>query len=145
MLQIPAFDLQFSHQEEHLVLPTITSIRVVQQLYDILFQYAITPEYEKKLQYFIVRMEKHIKSKPRAPFSMPLENLKFLDDGLQEMKLLNWMQIPVSIFAIVPRDFDPADEMATEKVLNFLESFFTFNRQPETLNIVVYPSGLTRY
>jgi hypothetical protein len=142
---IPAFDLQFSHQEEHLVLPTITSIRVVQQLYDILFQYAITPEYEEKLKFFIGRMEKHIKSKPKAPFSMPLEDLKFLDEGLEEMKLLNWMQIPVSIFEIVPRGFDPADELAAEKVFNFLESIFTFNRWPESLRIAVYPSGLTRY
>jgi hypothetical protein len=142
MQDIPAFQLKFIGQEEHLLLPTITSIRVVQHLYDVLFQYAITPEKEEKIKSFIGQMEAHIKSKPKAPFSMPLSELGFLDEGLQELKLLNWMQLPASSFEIIT---DNNDEEEIEKVLQLLESIFTFNRKGESNIILVYPQGLTRY
>jgi len=142
MQDIPAFQLKFIRQEEHLLLPTITSIRVVQHLYDVLFQYAITPQEEERLQWFIGLMEAHIKSKPKAPFSMPLSQLEFLDEGLEELKLLNWMQLPASLFEIIT---DNNDEEEIEKILQLLESIFTFNRQGNSNTIIVYPQGLTRY
>ena len=142
MQDIPAFQLKYLGQEEHLLLPTVTSIRVVQHLYDVLFQYAITPEEEERLQAFIRLMEAHIKSKPRAPFSMPLSKLEFLDEGLQELKLLNWMQLPAALFEIVA---DNNDEEEMEKILILLESMLTFNRQGESNLILVYPIGLTTY
>lgn len=142
MQDIPAFQLKFVGQEEHLLLPTITSIRVVQHLYDVLFQYAITPQVEERLQWFIGLMEAHIKSKPKAPFSMSISELEFLDEGLEELKLLNWMQLPASIFEIIT---DNNDEEEIEKILQLLESIFTFNRQGNSNIIIVYPQGLTRY
>lgn len=142
MQEIPAFQLKFKGQEEHLLLPTITSIRVVQHLYDVLFQYAITPQEEERLHWFIGLMEAHIKSKPKAPFSMPISELAFLDEGLEELKLLNWMQLPASIFEIIT-DNNNEDEL--EKILQLLESIFTFNHQGDSNIIIVYPQGLTRY
>ncbi len=142
MQEIPAFQLKFKGQEEHLLLPTITSIRVVQHLYDVLFQYAITPQEEERLQWFIGLMETHIKSKPKAPFSMPISELEFLDEGLQELKLLNWMQLPASLFEVVT---DNNGEEEIEKILQLLESILTFNRQGDSNTIIVYPQGLTRY
>ncbi len=142
MQEIPAFQLKFIGQEEHLLLPTITSIRVVQHLYDVLFQYAITPQEEERLQWFIGLMEAHIKSKPKAPFSMPISELEFLDEGLQELKLLNWMQLPASLFEIITGN---NEEEEIGKILQLLESIFTFNRKGNSNIIIVYPQGLTRY
>lgn len=142
MQDIPAFQLKFLGQEEHLLLPNVTSIKVVQHLYDVLFQYAITPEEEERLQSFIGLMETHIKSKPKAPFSMPVSKLEFLDEGLQELKLLNWMQLKASIFEIVTAS---NDETEMEKILELLESMLTFNRQGDSNFIYVYPMGLTTY
>jgi len=142
MQDIPAFQLKFIRQEEHLLLPTITSIRVVQHLYDVLFQYAITPQEEERLQWFIGLMEAHIKSKPKAPFSMPISELEFLDEGLQELKLLNWMQLPASLFEIITGN---NEEEEIGKILQLLESIFTFNRKGNSNIIIVYPQGLTRY
>lgn len=143
MQDIPAFQLRFIGQEEHLLLPTVTSIRVVQHYYDVLFQYAITPEKEEKIKSFISLMEAHIKSKPQAPFSMPLSKLEFLlDEGLQELKLLNWMQLPASLFEVIT---DDNDEEEMEKILQLLESIISFNRQGDSNVILVYPKGLTKY
>ncbi|MGI5912478.1 MAG: hypothetical protein ACOX6E_07870 [Syntrophomonadaceae bacterium] len=140
MQDIPLFQLKFLRTEEHLLLPLITSIKVVQHLYDVLFQYAITPEEENKLQFFIKLMENHIKSKTKAPFSIPLSMLEFMDEGLQELKLLNWMQLKASVFEIVGADSE--EEM--EKILEFLETICTFNRSESNI-IYVYPKGLTTY
>jgi len=140
MQEFPAFQLNYLGQEEHLLLPNVTSIKVVQHLYDVLFQYAITPEEEAKLQSFIELMESHIKSKPKAPFSMPLSKLEFLDEGLEELKLLNWMQLEASVFEIVTAGND--EEL--ERIIEMLESMLVFNRKGDNI-IYVYPKGLTTY
>ena len=82
------------------MLPNTTSIILVQNLYEVLFQYVIDPEKEAQLKYFINKLESHIKSKPRAPFSMPLDELDFLGEGMQELRLLNWLESPVAVFVI---------------------------------------------
>lgn len=140
MQEFPAFQLNYLGQEEHLLLPNVTSIKVVQHLYDVLFQYAITPEEEAKLQSFIELMESHIKSKPKAPFSMPLSKLEFLDEGLEELKMLNWMQLEASVFEIVTAGND--EEL--ERIIEMLESMLVFNRKGDNI-IYVYPKGLTTY
>jgi len=73
---------------------------------------------------------------------MPISELEFLDEGLQELKLLNWMQLPASVFEIITNN---NDEEEIEKILQLLESIFTFNRQGDSNIIIVYPQGLTRY
>lgn len=138
-----SFSLEYIGRENHMLLPTVTSIILTQNLYDVLFQYVISEEKETLLKTFIDMLEVHIKSKSRAPFSVPLSDLAFLDEGLQELKLLNWMEVPVTVFRIImPAD---ANEEALENTLGFLRGIFTFNRKTNTHDIYVYPQDLTAF
>ena len=141
------FQLSFIKQEQHLMLPRTSSIILTQNLYDILFQYVITPEKEEKLNYFINLLETHIKSKANAPFSMPLNELEFLDEGLEELRLLNWAEIPVSVFQIsldACLNKDSYDE-EVEKIADLLESLMIIRRYKGSDLVYVYPSNLVRY
>ncbi|NLO03967.1 MAG: hypothetical protein GX126_16890 [Bacteroidales bacterium] len=140
-MQNKPFSLEFIGQEKHLLLPNVTSIILTQNLYDILFQYVISEEKEAQLKSFINMLETHIKSKSRAPFSVPLSDLEFLDEGLQELKLLNWMEVPVSVFHVsLP---DDASEEDYESTFDLLKEIFTFNRKVNTRHIYIYPQNLT--
>jgi len=141
------FQLTYIKQEQHLMLPRTSSILLTQNLYDILFQYIITPEKEEKLNYFINLLETHIKSKALAPFSMPLSELEFLDEGLEELRLLNWAEIPVSIFQIT---LDAclnknAYEDEIDNVCDSLENLMIIRRYKGSDLLYVYPSNLIRY
>lgn len=140
MQDIPAFKLVFIEQREHLLLPNVTSVKLVQHLYDVLFQYAITEDYEEKLKIFIAKMEAHIKTKARTPFSMPLADLEFLEDGLEELRLLNWMQENLITFEVV---VDEPEKLET--VLETMEPYLTFSRIGETNQILVFPQRITAY
>jgi len=140
MQEIPAFKLVFIEQKEYLLLPNVASVKVVQHLYDVLFQYAITEEHEDKLKAFIAKMEAHIKSKTRAPFAMPLTDLEFLDEGLEELRLLNWMPANLATFEVTLDD--PAQ---LDTVLENLENYLTFNRITGTNQVIAYPHGITAY
>ena len=142
-MKIKPFKIEFIRSEPHLLLPNVTSIILAQNLYDILFQYAISPEKERQLQAFIALLEAHIKSKTRAPFSLPLSELAFLDEGLQELRLLNWMEVPVSVFQL--SFSDDASEDDQENILEFLKQVFTFKKRTDSNEIYVYPLGLTAY
>jgi len=126
--------------EKHLVLPTVTSIVLVQNLYDILFQYVIDAQKEEMLKAFIDRLEQHIKSKPTTPFSAPLEDLEFLNDGLEELRLLNWMEVPVTVFALEMKDTDNED--IREAVIEHLRQLMIVRPVPGTNLLYVYPSDL---
>ena len=134
------FRLEFITREKHLMLPNITSIILVQNLYDILFQYVITKEKEEKLKFIIGLIESHIKSKSRAPFSIPVAELEFLNEGLDELRLLNWIEVPVYVFQVLPDN--NADEEEMEKILEMLENIFTYNLKKESNLIYVYQMGL---
>lgn len=141
------FQLNFITQERHLMLPRTSSIVLTQNLYDILFQYVITPEKESKLDNFIKLLENHIKSKAEAPFSLPVTELEFLEDGLEELKLLNWTEIPVAVFQI---NLDAclnkeSREDEIEKIVNMLEELMIVRRYPGSEMIYIYPSNLVRY
>lgn len=139
------FRLVYIKRDTHLRLPAITSVIVVQNLYDILFQYLIDPDLETRLKELISRMESHIKSKSRAPFSLPVADLEFLGEGMEELKLLNWAEIPVATFAIestVPDDTLNQEDM--EEILDYLEDIFTFKHVQDNL-LYVYPARLTDY
>lgn len=142
-----SFQLNFIKQEQHLMLPRTSSILLTQNLYDILFQYVITPEKEEKLNYFINLLETHIKSKANAPFSMPLSELEFLEDGLEELKLLNWAELPVSIFNISLDACLDKESYAeeTEKIVSYLESLMIIRHYKGSDLFYVYPSNLVRY
>lgn len=140
------FRLDFIREEQHLMLPTITTIRLIQNLYDTLFQYVITEEKEELLKKVIGMMESHVKRKDQAPFSMPIAELEFLDEGLEELRLLNWIEIPVAIFKLSLdaniKEEDYADEL--DKVLTWLESLMIFSRPEDSMMIRVYPYVLVR-
>lgn len=140
------FRLDFIREEQHLMLPTVTSIKLTQSLYDALFQYLITPDQEVLLKKFIEMLESHIKQKDRAPFSRPVDELAFLDEGLQELRLLNWMEIPVAVFQLSMDDTIPADDYSDEldKILSLLERLMVFSRSGDNDLIWVYPLLLVR-
>ncbi len=135
------FQIKFIRKERHFLLPTVKSIIIAQNLYDILFQYVISLEREEKLKLFLAKLEAHIKSKPRAPFSIPYDELEFLEEGLEELKLLNWIELDVAVCEV---GLD-GDGENLETVLESLESYIMFNRVENSNTIYVYPSGLTRY
>jgi len=128
------------------MLPTINSIIITQTLYDTLFQYLITPEKEELLKKFIKMMEDHIKSKDNAPFSQPVSALEFLDEGLEELRLLNWMEIPVTVWEISLDESLGEDvyQDELEKVLNLLEDLMIFSRPDKGNMLWVYPYSLVR-
>lgn len=130
-----------------MVLPTLTSIVLVQNLYDALFQYVLTKEQEEKLEGFIKTLEAHIKKKSRAPFSMPLDQIEFLGEGLQELRLLNWMEIPVLKFAINWQgETQPEDtENALQEALAVFQDYFIFDRSPGSQVVYAYPYRITAY
>ena len=138
--------LDFIREEQHLMLPTVTSIKLTQNLYDALFQYVITEEKEELLKKLIGMLESHIKRRDQAPFSMPVADLEFLDEGLEELRLLNWMEVPVAIFQLTLdaniKEENYADEL--EKVLTWLEGLMIFSRPEESMLIRVYPYVLVR-
>lgn len=145
MTNIPEFDLKFLRFEKHLLLPNVTAIITAQTLYDILFQYCITVEKEEKLKYFIDKLEKHIKSKSRTPFSMPYRELSFLEEGMQELKLLNWMEADIALFEIKGYNSDKVSPEEMEIIMQFLNQFLSCKQFEDTNIIYVYPSWLTKF
>ncbi|SHG87175.1 hypothetical protein SAMN02745221_01156 [Thermosyntropha lipolytica DSM 11003] len=144
MSHLPAFVLEFLRTEKHLLLPNITAIITAQTLYDILFQYCITPEKEEKLKYFIDKLETHIKSKSHTPFSMPYQDLEFLEEGLQELRLLNWMEADIALFQIKSYNANNLSSEEIENIIYFLNQFITCKRAAHD-TIYVYPDYLTRF
>jgi hypothetical protein len=136
-----SFNLKYLRTEQHLVLPTVTSIKLTQNLYDVLFQYVISADTENLLKRFIDLMEEHIKSKTRSPFSRPVSDLAFLDEGLQELRLLNWMDMPVAVFELTLNENVDQDNYESEmdNVLSVLEGVMIFSRPAGTNLLWVYP------
>jgi hypothetical protein len=145
MQEFKKFQLNYLRQEQHIMLPNTTSIVLTQNLYDILFQYVINPEKEEKLKLFIDKLETHIKSKPKAPFSMPITDLDFLGDGIEELRLLNWLQSQVFVFEVKILEDCENEQEEMGKILELLTDMFTFNRQADSNLIYVYSNRLTPY
>ncbi|MEQ8176074.1 MAG: hypothetical protein ABRQ26_13520 [Syntrophomonadaceae bacterium] len=149
MSQLYPFTVNYLGQEQHLVLPTVTSIVLVQNLYDVLFQYVLTPEQEKNLESFIKRLEAHIKKKSRAPFSIPVQELEFLGDGLEELQLLNWMELPILKFSVVLKDDQARSQEQEEEIMvQIMESFQDYmiiSRIENSRVFFSYPYRLTSY
>mgnify|MGYP000854847254 CR=1 FL=1 len=145
MQAVKEFRLTLVKQDKHLRLPTVTSIIAVQNLYDILFQYIIDPEQESRLKQLIALMETHIKSKSRAPFSIPVEDLAFLGEGLEELKLLNWAEVEVTVFRLEILGEDDPSEADLDAIFDLLEGLLTFKRVGDSDLIYVYPSRLSLY
>ncbi|QGT99032.1 hypothetical protein SYNTR_0439 [Candidatus Syntrophocurvum alkaliphilum] len=138
------FGIKFIRKETHLALPTVTSIRLAQNLYDILFQYVINEEKESKLQEFIALLESHIKSKADGPFSIPISEISFLEDGLEELKLLNWMEVSVWIAEIIPDTDVDASLEYYENVFSSLSDYVKYKKISDN-RILLYPYSLISY
>lgn len=144
MNDIP-FRLVYVGKEEHLMMPHLTALTTVQNLYDILFQYVVTPEKEEKLVKFINMIHEHLNDGFRGniPFSVPVEELEFLGEGLAELKLLCWQKIPVYVFAVeMDQEEDPdRRDSSLEAVENVLADLFVYKWRGES-QIIVYPSSI---
>jgi small GTP-binding protein len=81
----------------------------------------------------------------RAPFSMPLEELDFLGEGLQELRLLNWMESRVAVVEIELLGTVNNQEEEMEAIYELLSDLFTFNKKADSNIIYVYSKHLTIY
>ena len=134
------FSLEYLRKETHLVLPRYSPYIITEQIYDLLFQYVLTPEREILLKNFIQKLEAYIKSRPEAPFSISLEALSFLGEGWQELKFLNWAEIPVSVFAAhFPENLSEEEK---EKQIAEIHHLILVNYEPETQIFYAYPRGM---
>ncbi|MGE5397469.1 MAG: hypothetical protein ACM3MK_08055 [Chitinophagales bacterium] len=133
-----SFSLKYVGQEDHLMMPALTTLTVTQSLYEMLFQYVLTPEREQKLIEFIDRIRVYLSSQghEKAPFSIKVDELSFLEEGLEELRLLCWQSIPVYIFEIQWNEAEPENNEAVESVLKDL---LVFNWKGDS-QILVYPS-----
>ncbi|MGE5371395.1 MAG: hypothetical protein ACM3QZ_05330 [Solirubrobacterales bacterium] len=140
-----SFELRYKGQEDHLMMPPLTKLMVAQSLYDILFQYLLTPEMEQKLQAFTKKIEAYLDTKTyrQTPFSIPVQELAFLDEGLEELKMLCWVPLPVHIFEVtIPgAGADEAGQAARDEAERILADLFVFNWRGDS-EIIVYPSEL---
>lgn len=135
------FNMRYFGKEDHLVMPALTKLVVTQTLYDILFQYVLTPEKEQKLLDFINRIRSHLNDNAyrNTPFSVPVAEMQFLEEGLEELKLLCWQVVPVYVFEIeysVPGSSSEF-ESVKDQVDLVLSDLFVYNWQGEN-RILVY-------
>jgi len=133
--------MRYLGKEDHLVMPPLTKLVATQALYDMLFQYVLTPEKEQKLLDFINRIQTHLSDNAyrNTPFSIPVEEMQFLGEGLEELKLLCWQVMPVYVFEIeysVPVS-SPDFEAAKDQVELVLSDIFLYNWQGDH-RILVY-------
>lgn len=144
METLPRYNLRFICQENHLMLPRLSSIVLTQNLYNVLFQYVGSPEKEELLKVFIKKLEQHIKSKSNTPFSLPVNELDFLEEGLQELKLLNWLEIPVMVVELEIEETMADPEEKIDFIVQQLEKYMTCAYHPEKKLIYIYPANLVR-
>jgi len=138
------YKLRFIRQEKHLMLPRLSTIVVTQKLYDILFQYVGSPEKEELLKVFINKLEQYIKSKANTPFSLPIDELSFLEEGVQELRLLNWLEIPVMVAELETEASLDESEDQIDLIIQQLEKYMTCVYRPDKKLIYIYPANLVR-
>ncbi|MGE5423476.1 MAG: hypothetical protein ACM3QW_09445 [Ignavibacteriales bacterium] len=139
------FNLKYIETEYHLMMPTLKTLVINQGLYDILFQYVLTPEQEKQLTDFIdlIQRYKDNKAHHKAPFSLPKEDLEFLEEGLEELRMLCWQTIPVMIFEVEMNEAasSPSYQAARDQMENILMELFVYTWRGEK-QILVYPPAV---
>ena len=142
------FELKFLREERHLSLPNLTSLVLIKEIHDILYQYLVSAEKERLLNAFLDRLKAHVAREREGygngPFSIRIDELQFLEnEGLQELKYMNWVEVPVYVMEIKPK-YDPEDERYPEyeETLNYvLEELLIYNWAPEPNIIYAYPQG----
>lgn len=136
------FSLTYLRTENHLLMPTRSSILVTQQLYDILFQYCITPSKEKQLLDFIHLMETHIKNKDQTPFSIPVADLAGFEEGVEELRLLSWYDRQVHVFALEIPGSETGDD-TWDATMDTLGTVMTCRSGMQKGEIYVFPSDIS--
>lgn len=135
------FNLRYLGKEDHLMMPPLTKLVVTQTLYDILFQYVLTPDKERKLLDFIGRIQVHMSDNAYrdTPFSVPVTEMQFLEEGLEELKMLCWQVVPVHLFAVefpVPESSCQPEAVKDQADL-ILSDLFVYNWEGDN-RILVY-------
>jgi ABC-type proline/glycine betaine transport system ATPase subunit len=74
-----------------------------------------------------------------------LEELDFLGEGLQELRLLNWMESRVAVVEIELLGTVNNQEEEMEAIYELLSDLFTFNKKADSNIIYVYSKHLTIY
>ena len=73
------FSMRYIGKEDHLMMPSLTKLVVTQSLYDMLFQYVLTPEKEQRLLDFINQIRTHMNDNAyrNSPFQFLLPKWNF--------------------------------------------------------------------
>lgn len=140
-------ELKMVREEKHLALPNLTSMVLVKEIHDVLYQYLVSEEKERLLNLFLDRLKQHLARNKygNGPFSVRVEELQFLEEeGLEELKYMNWLEIPVYVLEVkvkVSPDDEEYDEYM-ETVNHVLDELLVYNWVPGTNLIYTYPQGL---
>ncbi|MCR4399665.1 MAG: hypothetical protein QHH05_04025 [Syntrophomonadaceae bacterium] len=138
------FELQFLREEQHLALPTLTSLVLVREIHDVLYQYLVDEEKERLFDAFLDMLKRHVsrQREGNGPFSVRIEELNFLEaEGLRELKYMNWIEVPVYVFQVKSRRApgEAGYEEERERVARVLDDLLVYNWAPGTDIIYTYP------
>jgi len=142
------FILDWRESEEHWMLPELTALVSVQALYDILFQYLITEEKEKMLTAFTQKVEYYLTYRRtglgNGPFSVPADELAFLEEGVEELRYLQWHKVPVYQVKVLNNNGDTPSPEEWDAIELVLRTTLIFNRisSEDYSRIYVYPAAL---
>ena len=131
------YSLEYLRRETHLVLPRYSPFVLSQNIYDLLFQYVLTPEREALLKNFIRKLEDYVKAKPESPFSIPVKDLEFLGEGWQELKLLNWFEVPLIVYALHTPENTTPEEL--DQIQAELKNLMLLNFSEDSKEMFVFP------
>jgi len=143
-----SFKLEWGGSEEHWMLPELTALVSVQSLYDILFQYLITEEKEKLLTAFTRKVEYYLTQRRtglgNAPFSVPVSELEFLEEGIEELRYLQWHKVPVYQVKVFNNNGDTPSPQEWDAIELVLGTTLIYNRvsADDYGSIYVFPAAL---
>ena len=74
-----------------------------------------------------------------------MEDLDFLGEGLEELKLLNWAEVEVAVFRLEVLGRKSLADADLEAIFDLLEGLLTFKLVEDSDLIYVYPSRLSLF
>ncbi|MGE5454333.1 MAG: hypothetical protein ACM3O9_03960 [Methylocystaceae bacterium] len=142
------FKMEWGGSEEHWMLPELTALVSVQSIYEVLFQYLITEEKEKLLTAFARKVEYYLEhqrtDRGNGPFSMPVAELEFLEEGIEELRYLQWYKVPVYLAKVFNNNGDTPSPQEWDDIEMVLGTTMIYNRRStdDYSNIYLYPAAL---